>query len=67
MLPTEEMKSKLAHMHRRDQDGTLQPRDHILRKPLEMKSKEEADRFFNGGGAGMFGKPKDYCSKSSSF
>ncbi|ROV89861.1 hypothetical protein VMCG_09502 [Cytospora schulzeri] len=60
MLPTEEMKSKLAYMNHRDPNGTLRPRDHLLRGALVVRNKQEADNFFNGGGAGMFGKPRDY-------
>lgn len=66
MFPTEEMKSKLAYMNHRDQNGNLRPRDHLLRGALVVRNKDEADGFFNGGGAGMFGKPRDYCSKPSS-
>lgn len=67
MFPTEEMKSKLAYMNHRGHDGALRPQDHLLRGPIVMKTKEEADGFLNSGGAGMFGKPKDYCSKTTSF
>lgn len=65
MVPTEEMKSRLAYMNHRDHNGNLHPRDHLLRGALVLRSKEEAEGFFNSGGAGMFGKPRDYCSKSS--
>jgi hypothetical protein len=66
MVPSKEMKSKLAYMNHRDHNGDLRPRDHLLRGALISSSKEEAERLFNSGGAGMFGKPRDYCSKSSS-
>ncbi|ROV90549.1 hypothetical protein VSDG_07464 [Cytospora chrysosperma] len=61
MVPSEEMKSKLAYMNHRDHNGDLRPRDHLLRGALILRSKEEAEGLFNSGGAGMFGKPRDYC------
>lgn len=62
MFPTEEMKSKLAYMNHREHDGTLRPRDHLMRAPLVL-SGEEVTGCFNSGGAGMFAKPQDYCSQ----
>ncbi|KAK0390751.1 hypothetical protein NLU13_0254 [Sarocladium strictum] len=63
MIPSLEMRSKLAYMHQRDPDGTLRPRDHLLRAPLvvDPSNKAEVDRIFNSGGAGMYAKPRDYC------
>ncbi|KAJ8111000.1 hypothetical protein ONZ43_g5731 [Nemania bipapillata] len=60
MVPTQEMKSKLAYMHAKDQDGTLRPRNHLLRAPLVVSHDNEA--LFHSGGAGMFAKPQEYCS-----
>ena len=69
MIPTEEMRSKLAYMNHRDHDGTLRPRDHLLRAPLVVNLGNEAEvkRLFNSGGAGMFAKPQEYCSMPQSF
>lgn len=63
MIPTPEMKSKLAYMNHRENDGTLRPRDHLARLPAAVSSKEEAERCFNSGGGGMFAQPREYCSK----
>lgn len=63
MIPTQEIKSKLAYMNHRESDGTLRPRDHPLRLPLVVSSEEEAARCFNSAGAGMFAQPQEYCSK----
>lgn len=65
MIPSLEMRSKLAYMHHRAPDGALRPRDHLLRAPLvvDPSDKTEVDKIFNSGGAGMFAKPSDYCSK----
>lgn len=62
MFPTESMKQKLAHMHQRKADGSLIPRDHLLRKPLVVEASEASD-VFNSGGAGCFSTPSDYCRK----
>ncbi|KAJ5298266.1 uncharacterized protein N7443_006386 [Penicillium atrosanguineum] len=63
MIPNEEMREKLAHMHSRAADGTLKPRDHLLRAPLivDPKDDKETKRIFNSGGAGIFAKPQEYC------
>ncbi|KAK7726592.1 hypothetical protein SLS63_007561 [Diaporthe eres] len=61
MIPTPEMKSKLAYMNHRENDGTLRPRDHLARLPAAVSSKEEAERCFNSGGGGMFAQPREYC------
>ncbi len=65
MIPTPEMKAKLAYMHVREKDGTLRSRDHLLRTPLviDPNNKEEVASLFNSGGAGMFANPHEYCSK----
>ncbi|KAH8714589.1 beta-lactamase/transpeptidase-like protein [Ilyonectria robusta] len=63
MIPNKDMRSRLAYMHSRDPDGTLRPRDHLLRQPLVVDPDDESEtaRVFNSGGAGMFAKPQDYC------
>lgn len=65
MIPTPEMRAKLAYMHAREKDGTLRPRDHLLRSPLVVNPNDSAavKAVFNSGGAGMFAKPQEYCSK----
>ncbi|KAH6896636.1 beta-lactamase/transpeptidase-like protein [Thelonectria olida] len=63
MIPSRAMREKLAYMHSRDPDGTLQPRDHLLRLPLvvDPDNESETSGVFNSGGAGMFAKPQEYC------
>ncbi|CAM1509894.1 Fc.00g002290.m01.CDS01 [Cosmosporella sp. VM-42] len=63
MIPSAELRSKLAYMHARDSDGTLRPRDHLQRLPLviDPNNKEETAKLFNSGGAGMFANPREYC------
>ncbi|CRK28902.1 hypothetical protein BN1708_015380, partial [Verticillium longisporum] len=62
MFPNEDMRAKLAHMHARDPDGTLRPRDHLLRRPLvvDLGNDKEIASVFNSGGAGLFAKPQEY-------
>ncbi|KAI9368720.1 beta-lactamase/transpeptidase-like protein [Aspergillus egyptiacus] len=63
MIPTRDMRRRLAYMNFRTPEGTLRPRDHLLRAPLVVDPDDEAEvaRVFNSGGAGMFAKPQDYC------
>ncbi|KKK20812.1 hypothetical protein P175DRAFT_0510951 [Aspergillus ochraceoroseus IBT 24754] len=63
MIPNAEMRRKLAHMHSRAENGTLRPRDHLLRAPLvvDLGNESEVEKIFNSGGAGMFAKPQEYC------
>lgn len=63
MNPSREMRDRLAHMHHRDKDGVLSPRDHLLRLPLVIDPDDAAEvaRVFNSGGGGMFAKPQDYA------
>lgn len=65
MIPTQEMKAKLAYMHVRNPDGTLRPRDHLLRMPLvvDHENKSQVAALFHSGGGGMFANPQEYCSK----
>lgn len=64
MIPTHEMRQKLAYMNHRSPDGSLRPRDHLMRTPtvVDLDNEAEVARIFNSGGAGMFAKPQDYCS-----
>lgn len=63
MIPTQEMKARLAFMQQRYADGVLRPRDHLLRVPLVAKGEDEIARYFNSGGAGLYARPQEYCSK----
>lgn len=61
MFPNDDMKSKLAYMHERNpQTGKLQVREHLLRRPLVCKSKEDEKLIFNSAGAGCFAQPTEY-------
>ncbi|SPO06462.1 probable related beta-lactamase [Cephalotrichum gorgonifer] len=62
MIPTADMKSKLAHMHERNADGKIRERNHLLRAPLVVNTADKVAvaAVFNGGGAGFFAKPQEY-------
>lgn len=63
MIPTAEMRTKLAYCHFRQPDGVLRHRNHLQRAPLvvDLNSPEEIARIFSSGGAGMFAKPGEYA------
>ncbi|KAJ5670846.1 beta-lactamase/transpeptidase-like protein [Penicillium maclennaniae] len=63
MIPSHDMRRRIAYMNYRNPDGTLRARDHLLRAPLvvDPDNKTEVARVFNSGGAGMFAKPQEYC------
>ncbi|KAK5141091.1 beta-lactamase/transpeptidase-like protein [Cryomyces antarcticus] len=61
MFPTKEMKAHLATMHQRWKDGSVEERDHLLRKGLIAETDEEKKRVLNSAGAGCFAKPAEYC------
>ncbi|KAK8017896.1 beta-lactamase/transpeptidase-like protein [Apiospora rasikravindrae] len=63
MIPSKEMRSRLAHMHARGKDGILKTREHLLKAVLEIDLDDETQRsqVFNSGGAGIFAKPQEYC------
>lgn len=65
MFPSKDMQDRLAYMHTRTPDGIIRPRDHLLRIPLVVNPDNVAEtrRVFHSGGAGMFGRPQEYCSK----
>lgn len=67
MIPTKDMRSKLAHMNQREKDGKLRSRDHLQRLPtvVDLEDKDAVGKIFNSGGAGMYAKPQEYASKSS--
>jgi CubicO group peptidase (beta-lactamase class C family) len=60
MFPTKESQKHLAHMHQRDADGNLKEREHLFHGPLKQSTKEQQDKFFQSGGAGLWSKPKEY-------
>lgn len=60
MFPTKEAQKYLAHMHQRDAEGQLKQRDHLTAASLEQSTKEQQDKFFQSGGAGLWSKPKEY-------
>ena len=65
MFPTPEMKQNLAYMHQRTQEGVYSVRDHLFRRPLVVRTKEQRDAVFHSGGGGMFAKPQDFSRKIS--
>lgn len=61
MLPTAEMKRNLVSMHQKWPGHTAgEERDHIYREPLIAETDQEKERIFHSGGAGAFGRPRDY-------
>lgn len=67
MFPTQEMRENIAYMHQRDTSGNLNERNHLYRRAFGATTKEEQDRFFHSGGAGLFARPRDYLSKHLPF
>ncbi|MCJ1250876.1 hypothetical protein MMC30_008104 [Trapelia coarctata] len=59
MFPTPQMKSRLAHMHQKE-NGKTRGRDHILRRPLICEEDQIKD-IYNSAGAGCFARPLEYC------
>ncbi|KAJ4373960.1 hypothetical protein N0V83_002699 [Neocucurbitaria cava] len=59
-FPNEQAQKNLAHMHKRDAEGQLKPREHILTLPFSQTTKEQQDKFNQSGGAGLYAKPKEY-------
>ena len=57
MIPSVEMKAKLAYMHQRASDGRISTTDHILRRAVTIKDNES---LFHSGGAGCFSTASDY-------
>ena len=65
MIPTPDMRAKMAHMHQRDPSGTIRARDHLQRAPIvvDASDTEVVAKVFHSGGAGMYSKPQEYTSK----
>ncbi|KAK8855024.1 Beta-lactamase-like protein [Apiospora arundinis] len=63
MIPHHGMRSRLAEMHARGEDGVLRARDHLLLAPLTIDPDEVSQKrqIFNAGGSGLFAKPQEYC------
>jgi CubicO group peptidase (beta-lactamase class C family) len=59
-FPAKEVQKNVAHMHQRDGEGNLKERDHVFKDALQQASKEEQDKFFQSGGAGLWSRPKEY-------
>lgn len=64
-VPSTGMIQKLAYMHQRGADGSIDVTDTLFRYPL-VAGKENKDAFFMGGG-GCFGSPVEWCRRSPSF
>ena len=61
MIPSDEMKAKLAYMNQRDANGNVTARDHPLHRPLKLDSESETHSLFRSGGAGCFSTASEYC------
>ena len=60
MIPTAEMKSRLAYMNTKV-NGTMLPRDHLHRAAI-VANPEEQTKLFHSAGAGLFAPPTEFCS-----
>ncbi|KAF1958844.1 beta-lactamase/transpeptidase-like protein [Byssothecium circinans] len=61
MFPTPDMQVNFAAQHQRDlATGEFKERPHIYHGALDVKTKEEEQKFFHSGGGGLFAKPKEY-------
>jgi CubicO group peptidase (beta-lactamase class C family) len=64
MFPTDDMKRDLAYMHQKwpgaTTPGKTEERDHMYREPLLAETDADKARLFHSGGAGAFGRPRDY-------
>lgn len=63
MLPSDEMKSNMSFMHQRDANMKARERDHVARRALSVDENVKRT-LFHAGGAGLFSKPKEYCSET---
>ncbi|KAK1973479.1 beta-lactamase [Colletotrichum cereale] len=64
MVPTLDMKNRLAYMHSKERGGNIVARRHSLRLPLLVESDEESHACFQSGGAGIFANPQEYTRTS---
>ncbi|KAH8602484.1 beta-lactamase/transpeptidase-like protein [Bisporella sp. PMI_857] len=58
MVPSDEMKGNLVHLHQRNVDGTVTTREHLLRAPLYPDANKST--IFNSAGGGCFAQPSEY-------
>ncbi|KAF2641704.1 beta-lactamase/transpeptidase-like protein [Massarina eburnea CBS 473.64] len=62
MFPTAEMRANFAGQHQRDPTtGEIKEREHLYKNALNINSKEEEQKAFHSGGAGLFTKPTEYA------
>ena len=63
LFPTEDMKRELVSMSTRNADGTITTsrNGHPYRRPLIVKTAEEAKTIFHSGGGGCFGRPIEHA------
>jgi CubicO group peptidase (beta-lactamase class C family) len=59
-FPQKNVHKNVAHMHQRDGEGKLKEREHLFKAALYQESKEQQDKFFQSGGAGLWSRPKEY-------
>ncbi|ETS77279.1 hypothetical protein PFICI_11153 [Pestalotiopsis fici W106-1] len=67
MFPTDDMKRDLAYMHQKwpgssssQSSAGAEERDHMYREPLLAETEADKARLLHSGGAGAFGRPRDY-------
>ena len=63
-FPTRVMRENLVSMSQRDKDGSARDSDHLQRRAIFLADEPDVSKkVFNSGGAGLFGKPVEYCRK----
>lgn len=63
MFPDKHMRENLVACTQRYKDGSFEEIDHPFRRAIYMADQpEQRKHIFNGGGHGIFAKPKEYCS-----
>ncbi|KAI9659751.1 MAG: hypothetical protein M1831_003649 [Alyxoria varia] len=61
-FPTKSMRENLVSMSQREKDGSARDSDHLQRRPIFLADEQDVSKkIFNSGGAGLFGKPVEYC------
>jgi CubicO group peptidase (beta-lactamase class C family) len=59
-FPAKHTQKHIAHMHQRDTEGGLKVREHLFKAALNQESKEQQDKHYQSGGAGLWSRPKEY-------
>jgi CubicO group peptidase (beta-lactamase class C family) len=59
-FPQKDVHKNVAYMHQRDAEGKLKEREHLFKAALQQESKEQQNKFFQSGGAGLWSRPKEY-------